>query len=77
MAFRSIDRTSQFYHIFSIGKQIRIDLHPNKTDGTAFRIRNREEGEALIARIQVAIDALDAGTPEKDSGNLPISGGSK
>lgn len=60
MAFRSVDRNSQFYSLSMMGKQIRVELHPNKTEGGSFRIKNVEEGEALIERIRAGIDALKA-----------------
>lgn len=60
MAFRSVDRNSQFYSLSMMGKQVRVDLHPNKTEGGSFRIKNAAEGEALIGRIQEAVDALKA-----------------
>ena len=60
MAFRSLDRNSKFYSMHIMGKQLHVELHPNKTSGGFFRIKNAEEGEALIERLRAGITALKA-----------------
>lgn len=56
--YYSVDRDSKLYSIHILGKQLHVELHPNKTSGGFFRIATVEEGEALIGRIQEGIDAL-------------------
>jgi len=68
MAFRSLDRNSQFFSLLIMGKQLHVELHPNKTTGGTFRIKSVAEGEALIGRLQEGIDALaDAERAESEA----------
>lgn len=72
MSYMSIDRESKLYRlVITDGRQLQVELHPNKTSGGFFRIASVEEGEALIERFREGIDALREARKPKDA-DVPV-----